>query len=148
MSMVYLRNLLWIYNNRINILLKIIYKIICSLLFLVLYTFIVRILSCQSEIVREKTTAIRLFEMVQKVLQLFSYNYLCLLLCSIMAFFKFYFEIVQVKKFNYSLMVGANHKVMNFDKKCHIFAALFIIEARWDLSFAERFIRCPILNYL
>jgi hypothetical protein len=58
------------------------------------------------------------------------------------------FEIVQVKEFNYTLMVGANHKAMNFDKNCHIFAALFIIEARWDLTFAERFIRCPILNEL
>jgi hypothetical protein len=101
----------------------------------------------QSEIVREKTTAIRLFEMIQKSITVI-FVQLCVLLYSIRAFFKFYFEIVQVKKFNHSLMVGANHKVMNFDKNCHIFAALFIIEARWDLTFAERFIRCPILNEL
>ena len=93
-----------------------------------------------------KTTAIRLFEMIQKSI-IVIFVQLCVLLYSITAFFKFYFEIVQVKKFNHGLMVGANHKVMNFHKKCHIFVAL-LIEALWDLSFAERSIRCPILNYL
>jgi hypothetical protein len=86
----------------------------------------------QSEIGREKTTAIRLFEMIQKSITVI-FVQLCVLLYSIMAFFKFYFEIVQVKKFNHSLMVGANHKVMNFHKKCHSFVAL-LIEALWDLS--------------
>jgi hypothetical protein len=84
--------------------------------------------------------------MIQKSITLILVQ-LYVLLYSIIPFFNFYFEIVQVKKFNYSLMVGPNHKVMNFDKKCHIFDAL-LIEARWDLSFAERSIRCPILNYL
>ena len=58
----------------------------------------------QSEVGREKTTAIRLFEMIQKSITVI-FVQLCVLLYSIMAFFKFYFEIVQVKKFNHSLMV-------------------------------------------
>jgi hypothetical protein len=71
----------------------------------------------QSEMVREKTTAIRLFEMIQKSITVI-FVQLSVLLYSLTVFFKLYFEIVQVKKFNHSLMVGANHKAVNFHNKC------------------------------
>src|SRR5215212_3230847 len=147
-----------IYNNRINILLKIFYKIICSffsIITLLSESFLDirstkenRRIKHQSTIRdrKEKTTAIRLFEMIQKGITVI-FVQLCVLLYSLTAFFKFYLEIIQVKKFNHSLMVGANHKAMNLHNKCHIFVAL-LIEALWEFSFAERSIRCPIISYL
>ena len=62
-----------------------------------------------------------------------------MLLFSIIAFFQIHIEVVQVKKFNYRLMVaGANNNIMYFNKKYDISAAL-LIETQRDLSFAEKF---------
>jgi hypothetical protein len=50
-----------------------------------------------------------------------------MLLYTVIAFFQIDFEVVQVKKFNYKIMVaGATHNIMYFDKKYYTSAALLI----------------------
>jgi hypothetical protein len=71
-----------------------------------------------------------------------------MLLYPIIAFFQIHFEVVQVRKFDYKIMVAsATHNIMYFDKKYHTSADL-LIETQRDSSFAEKFIRCLIINCL